>query len=111
LLRDLADESIRLPRKRLNQRRSAHAQRILCKADGAWEGALGHDRVRPKRFEQLPLGNDPFVVLDEIQQEIEHLRLQLACLAGHPQLAAGRIDLEFSENECHVGRFAKLSVC
>jgi hypothetical protein len=51
------------------------------------------------------LGDYAFVVLDQIEQQVEHLRLQWSCCTSHAKLAARGVQLELVENDCHAADF------
>jgi ABC-type phosphate transport system auxiliary subunit len=51
------------------------------------------------------LGHDTLVVLNQIEQQVEHLRLQRLRLALDAKLTAGRVQLELVENDCHAADF------
>jgi hypothetical protein len=47
------------------------------------------------------------VVLDEIEQQVEHLRLHRLRFALHPKLTACRVQFELVKNDRHAGDFQK----
>jgi hypothetical protein len=53
----------------------------------------------PNRVDQFVLGDDPVAILNEVNQQIEHLRLDVNNDAGAPQLLPLGIDLEIGEAE------------
>jgi hypothetical protein len=47
-----------------------------CQADRPLQRTLGDDHARPQGVGQFLLAHDPVLMVDEVQQQIEHPRLQ-----------------------------------
>lgn len=73
------------------------AQCAPRRADAGAERRLRDDAALPDRVDQLVLAHDPVAVSDEMNEQIEHLRLEVNDRAGAPQLAPSQIDLEVGE--------------
>ena len=57
------------------------------------------DAALPDRVEQLALADDPVAIADEVNEQIEHLRLDVDIRPGEPQLLPREVDLEIAEAE------------
>jgi hypothetical protein len=53
----------------------------------------------PNRLDQLVLAHDPVAVLNEVNEYVEHLRLDVDGRTGLPQLLSRGIDFEIAEAE------------
>ena len=53
----------------------------------------------PNRVEQLVLADDSIAVANEVNKQIEHLRLDVNYRAGAPQLLPCEVDVEIGEAE------------
>src|SRR5262249_56436835 len=71
--------------------------------DPAGQRGLGHEPVIPHRVKQLVLADNPVTMLDEVDQQIEHLRLDVDGLARAPQFSAVDVYFAISEPEDHGG--------
>ena len=57
----------------------------------------------PNRVDQLVLADDPIAVPNKVNEQIEHLRLDVNNRAGAPQLVSRDVDLEIGEAEIQSG--------
>jgi len=57
-------------------------------------------------IEQLGRVHEPVAVLDQVSEQREHLRLDVAKLAASTQLAAREVELPIAEHEYHGRRSA-----
>jgi hypothetical protein len=57
----------------------------------------------PHRIDQLVLADDPVTMANEMNQQIEDLRLDVNDLAGAPQFLPRDIDLEIGEAKTQGG--------
>jgi hypothetical protein len=60
------------------------AERAPCRADARAERRLRDDAALPNHVDQLVLADDSIPVSDEMNQQIEHLRLDVNNRAGTP---------------------------
>jgi len=80
--------------------------------DTAVERRIRNDPAAPDRSDKIVLTNHAVAVLDEIQQQVEHLRLKRDELGAPPKLPAIRIEYLVFKAKLHVrprGRF--FTVC
>src|SRR5262249_19049240 len=98
---DVADETKSALVQRANKALivAAVAQRATRRADTRAERRFRDDAALPDRVEQLVLGDDSIPVSHEMNEQIEHLRLDVDDCAGAPQLVPCPIDLEIGESE------------
>jgi len=61
------------------------------------ELSVASDASLPNRLEQLVLAHDSIAVADEVNKEVEHLRLDVNDRAGAPHLLSCEVDLEIGE--------------
>ena len=80
---------------------AARLQRGPRQAHRPLQGAVRHDRVGPERVQQLLLADDPVAVPDQVEQQVEHLRLQRQLAALEPELAPRRVELVAAESVHH----------
>ena len=66
---------------------AAVADRLARGVDPARQRGFGDDAAVPHRLDQIVLGDDVVAVFDQVNQEIEHLRLDRDALAAAGQLA------------------------
>ena len=71
---------------------AAVADRLARGVDPARQRGFGDDAAVPHRLDQIVLGDDVVAVFDQVNQEIEHLRLDRHALAAAGQLA--KVDIE-----------------
>ncbi len=71
---------------------AAVADRLARGVDPARQRGFGDDAAVPHRLDQIVLGDDVVAILDQVNQEIEHLRLDRDALAAAGQLA--EVDIE-----------------
>ena len=71
---------------------AAIADRLACGVDPARQRGFGNDAAIPYRLDQIVLGDDVVAVFDQMNQEIEHLRLDRHAFAAAGQLA--KIDIK-----------------
>src|SRR5262249_11383624 len=76
---------------------TAVAERAPRRADAGAERRLGDDAAVPDHIDQLVLAHDPIAVLDQMDEQIEDLRLEMHDRSGAAQLPARKVDLELSE--------------
>src|SRR4029453_1345082 len=105
-----ADEANTLTRDGPNQPLliATVADRFARGVDTAVESRVRHDPAAPNRSDKIVLANNAVTVLDEIQQQVEHLRLKRDKLRAPPKLPAIRIEYLVFKAKLHVrarGRF------
>src|SRR5258708_7356627 len=66
--------------------------------DAAGERGLGDDPTIPDRLYQFVLADNPVMVSHQVNDEIEHLRLDMDGLAKPAQLLLAEVDLEFGKS-------------
>ena len=71
---------------------AAVADRPACGVDPARQRGFGDDAAIPYRLDQIVLGDDVVAVFDQVNQEIEHLRLDRDAFAAAGQLA--KVDIK-----------------
>ena len=71
---------------------AAVADRLARGVDPARQRGFGDDAAIPHRLDQIVLGDDVVAVFDQVNQEIEHLRLDRHALAAAGQLA--KVDIK-----------------
>src|SRR5262249_61071761 len=76
---------------------AAVAERASRRADTGTQRRLRDDAALPDRVEQLILADRSITIANEIDQQVEHLRLDVNDRVGAPQLLPRHIDLEFGE--------------
>jgi hypothetical protein len=67
------------------------SDRLSCSGDAACERGVFHDPTAPDRGNQIVLGDDAARVLDQKDQQIEHLRLYRDRFRSSTKLPAARI--------------------
>src|SRR5437764_327060 len=82
---------------------SAISERTTSRADARAQRRIRDDAPLPDRINQLVFANRPIAIADEVDEEIEHLRLDLNKRSGAPQLMARDIDLEIRKAEIQGG--------
>ena len=82
---------------------AAVAERAPCRADAGAQRRLRDDAALPNRVEQLVLADGSMTVANEINKQVEHLRLDVNDRAGAPQLLSRHIDLEFGKAKIQGG--------
>jgi hypothetical protein len=105
-----ADEANTLARDGPNQPLliATVADRFAGGVDTAVKSRVRHNPAAPNRSDKIVLANHAITVLDEIQQQVEHLRLKRDELSAPPKLAAIRIEYLVFKAKLHVrprGRF------
>jgi len=63
---------------------AAVAKHAPCGADARAQRCFRHNAALPNRIEQLVLADDPVAVTNEVNEQIEHLRLDMKDRAGAP---------------------------
>ena len=71
---------------------AAVADRLARGVDPARQRGFGNDAAIPHRLDQIVLGDDVVAVFDQVNQQIEHLRLDRDAFAAAGQLA--KVDIE-----------------
>ena len=91
---DVADEAKAFSRKGTDHDLilAAVADRLARGVDPARQRGLGDDAAIPHRLDQIVLGDDVVAVFDQVNQEIEHLRLDRHALAAAGQFA--KVDIK-----------------
>ena len=77
---------------------SVVAKRAPGAIDAAGERGLGDDPAIPDRLDQLVLADDPIVVAHQMNDEIEHLGLNMNRFPKPAQLLLAEVDLEFGKS-------------
>src|SRR5215467_11341000 len=111
-----ADEANALARDGPNQPLliATVADRFARGVDATGESRVRHDPAAPNRSDKIVLANHAVTVLDEIQQQVEHLWLKRDELRGPPKLSALRIEYVVFKAKLHVcprrgfSRYAKV---
>src|SRR5262249_21164619 len=78
---------------------AAVAERAPCRADAGVERRLRDDAALPDDVEQLVFADDPVAIANEVNEQVEHLRLDVDIRPGKPQLLPREVDLEIGEAE------------
>ena len=71
---------------------AAVADRLARGIDPARQGGLGDDAAVPDRLDQIVLADDVVAIFDQVNQQIEHLRLDRHALAAAGQFA--KVDIK-----------------
>ena len=87
---------------------AAVADRLARGVDPAGQGGFGDDAAVPDRLDQIVLGDDVVAVFDQMNQEIEHLRLDRDALAAAGQLA--EVDIEHMVGKVKLHGFIPVSL-
>src|SRR5262245_14037583 len=100
----VADEAHALARDRPHQLLlvAAVADCLAHRIDAAVEGRIRNNSATPYGRDQIILADDAVAILDEIDQEIENLRLDRDDRATRAQLPALRLERKISECKQHV---------
>jgi hypothetical protein len=100
-MEDLADESESALMLGANEVLivAAVAQRPPRSTDAGAERRLGDETTLPNCLDQLILAHDSVAMLDEVNDQIEDLRLDANNRAGSPQFMPRDIDFEACEAE------------
>jgi hypothetical protein len=69
--------------------------------DAAAERSLGDYPTIPDRLDQFILADNPVMVTHEVNDEIEHLRLDMDGLAESAQLLLAEVDFELGKSVFH----------
>src|SRR5262245_22122352 len=98
---DIADETKPAPVKRANEALvvAAVAERAPCRADPGAQRRLRDDAPLPNRVEQLVLADEPVAVPNEMNQQVEYLRLDVNNHTSPAQLSLRDIDFEIGESK------------
>src|SRR5262252_2159921 len=62
--------------------------RFACGIDPACQGRIRYDAAAPDRCDQVVLAHDTVSVLDQVDQQVEHLRLQSNQQRATPKLSS-----------------------
>src|SRR5260370_8988419 len=73
---------------------AAVAERAPGRADARAQCRLRDDASLPNRLEQLVLAHDSIAVADEVNKEVDHLRLDVTDRAGAPHLLSCAVHLQ-----------------
>src|SRR6266508_5286048 len=82
---------------------AAVAERAPCRADSGAQRRLRDDAALPNHVDQLVLADDPIAVANQVNEQIEYLRLDMNDRPGAPQLLPRDVDLEIGEAEVQSG--------
>src|SRR5262249_27976483 len=98
---DVADESESALVERANERMivAGVAERAPGGADAGADRRLRDHAPLPNRGDQLVLAHDSITVPDEVDEQVEHHRLDGDNRAGSPQFSPREVDLEFGKTE------------
>ena len=94
LARDGADQSL-FP--------TAVAHRLAGSVDTAGQGRIGNDPAAPDRRNEIVLADDTVAVLHQINQQVEHLRLDGNRFVAAAQLATAVVKRMIAKEKLHVG--------
>src|SRR5262249_15288100 len=78
---------------------AAVAERPPCCADAGAQRRLRDDAALPNHVDQFVLADDPIAVANQVNEQIEHLRLDVNGRAGASQLLPRDVDVEIGEAE------------
>src|SRR5262249_49925002 len=78
------------------------SDRLAGGLDAARERRVGDDPPLPDRVEQLVLAYRPVVIANEVDEQVEHLRLDRDDLAASAPLMVAEIDLVLGEAEVQM---------
>lgn len=81
---------------------AAVADGLACGHETTVQGGFGHVVLRPNVVEKLLLGHESFMVLHEVSEDIENLRLKVTHLAPAAQLKSFEVKLEVFEHKNHA---------
>lgn len=100
-----ADEAESLARDRADQFLifAAVADRLSRGVDAASQRRFRNDPVAPHRADEIVLADNAVAVLQQINQKVEHLRLNVDQVFGIPEFAPLEVDLVFFETKNHSG--------
>jgi hypothetical protein len=101
---DLAHEAQAAPRDRLDELLllAAVADRSPCSVDTVAERGFRHDAPVPDVREQVILAYDAVAVADQMQDKVEHLRLDMNRVARAAELAPVSVDRVVAEQKPHL---------
>jgi hypothetical protein len=88
-----ADQGLRL---------AAVADGAPRRGDPAVERRIGDDPAAPHRRQEIVLADDALAVLQQINENVEDLRLQGDVLAATPQLATGGVEHMVAEQKPQI---------
>jgi hypothetical protein len=80
---------------------AAVADRLAGRLEPAGQRRVGHEPAAPDLVEQLGLGDHPVTVADQVGEDLEDLRLQMADDAAAAQLQAPVVQLAVTEPVDH----------
>src|SRR5215510_693791 len=80
---------------------SVVANRFACGVDPARQRRIRYDAAAPDRRDQVILAHDAVSVLDQVNQQVEYLRLQRNQLGAAPKLSSVRIKYMIFKKELH----------
>jgi hypothetical protein len=89
---------------------AAVADRLAGRLDPAGQRRVGHEAAAPDLVQQLGPGDDPVAVADQVGEDLEHLRLQVAGDAAAAQLVALVVELAVTEPVDHPARLPASSI-
>src|SRR5262245_16080198 len=78
---------------------AAVAERAPCRADAGAQRRLRDDAALPNHVDQLVLADDPIAVANEVNEQVEYLRLDMNDRPGAPQFLPRDVDIEIGEAE------------
>ena len=80
---------------------AAVADRLPCSVDAAAQSRVRHGSAAPDGCDEVVLADDPIAIARQIDEQVEHLRLDMHGNARAPELAPRQIDLVVTEAEDH----------
>src|SRR6516225_6403339 len=83
---------------------------LAHRIDATGQRRLRDDTAIPHLVEQLILADDAIAILDEIQQEVEDLRLERHAFAGATQLSPSHIKRMIFKKKSHLSNLAWLVI-
>jgi len=81
---------------------AAVADRLSGGVDAAGQGRIRHDPAVPDRGDEVVLADDAVAVLHQVNQKVEHLRLDGDGLGAAAELASVGIKPMIGEDKLHV---------
>jgi hypothetical protein len=78
------------------------ADRLARRIDAAGEGCLRHDPAAPHRGDEIVLGDDAIAILNEANQQIEHLRLDGNGFRAAVQLTPVGVEYMVGKEKLHL---------
>ena len=82
---------------------AAVADRVACRVDAAGQRRVRHDAAAPDRGDEVVLADHAVAVVQQVNQQVEYLRLNRDASGTAAQLAPVGVKRVIGEAELHVG--------